>query len=340
MEPEIDVRDKPIRVALAGLGAIGRQHARLLSELSQFDLVACCDTSAEAQAEARDRYNVPTVSNWQELLAFEPECVVNALPTHLHFESTRYFLESGLDVLVEKPIASDTSEAREVTKLATEASRVLLVGHVERFNAGVVALKEQISNGRLGEIISVVTRRVGISRPVIPHANVALDLAIHDVDVVRFLLDQPGHLITSFGSVIGQNQVEDHVDLVLRYGKTFCTVQANWITPVKIRRLSVTGTKGMAELDFITQQLRIYETAPALIEGQPWNFFAVSSESEPIDQHVLKSEPLRDELRHFAKCIMYGEQPLVPAEHATDALDLVVTATENIHSGEPVSANR
>jgi UDP-N-acetylglucosamine 3-dehydrogenase len=312
------------------MGAIGRQHARLLSESHSFELLAFCDASAEVRSEYSERLGVPAVDNTNDLLAFKPDAVVNALPTHLHYDTTRTFLENGLHVLVEKPIASSVEEATELTKMAVEADRVLLVGQVERFNAGVVALKEQIDSGRLGEIISVVSRRVGTARPAVPHANVALDLAIHDVDAIRFMLGTPGELITSFGSSIGENRLEDHVDLVLRYGETFCTVQANWITPVKIRRLSVTGTKATAELDYITQQLSIFEMVPEVIKGNPWNFFAVSQQSDAVEIPITKSEPLRAEVEHFARCIANGEAPMVSAEEATDALALVVAATDHM----------
>jgi UDP-N-acetylglucosamine 3-dehydrogenase len=325
---EIDLRDQKIPIAVAGLGAIGRQHARLLSESARFQIVAVCDANPTVRDEFAELLQVPAVEHFEQLLEFQPIAVVNALPTHLHYESTRVFLENGLHVLVEKPIASSVEEANELAKMAEDVDRVLLVGQVERFNAGVVALKEQIESGRLGEIISVVSRRVGTARPAVPHANVALDLAIHDVDAIRFMLGTPGELITSFGSSIGENRLEDHVDLVLRYGETFCTVQANWITPVKIRRLSVTGTKATAELDYITQQLAIFEMVPEVIKGNPWDFFAVSQQSDAVEIPVTKSEPLRAELDHFARCIAEGEAPMVTAKEATDALALVAAATD------------
>lgn len=327
-EVEIDLRDGRIRVAVAGLGAIGRQHARLVSELPQFELVAVCDANPAAREELVDRLQVPAVDDYAELVKFEPQAVIIALPTSLHFEAATFFLNAGIHLLVEKPVAATIEEATQLAELAATSNTTLLVGHVERFNNGVRALKQQIEAGRLGQIISVVTRRVGIARPAAPNANVALDLAIHDVDVVRYLLDTPGEFLASGLSTIGDNQLEDHVDLVLRYGDVFCTVQANWITPVKIRRLSITGSKGTAELDYISQQLRVYESVPELIKGEPWDFFAVAKESSPVQVAVEKSEPLRAELSHFADCIAKGLPPMMPVDHARDALQLVIAASE------------
>lgn len=329
MEVEIDLREGPIPVAVAGLGAIGRQHARLLSELPQFRLVGACDADPANRAESSERLGIPVVASYEELTQLAPKAVVIALPTSLHHESAKFFIDKGIHLLVEKPVASTPEQAAELAKLADAAGITLLVGHVERFNAAVRAMKAEIDSGRLGDIISVVTRRVGIARPAVPHANVALDLAIHDVDILRYMLGVPGELVACGSSTIGGNRLEDHVDMVLRYGQTFCTVQANWITPVKIRRMSVTGSKGTAELDYITQKLQIYETAPQLIKGDEWDFFAVSAVSPVVEIPVEKSEPLRAELQHFADCVTNGVAPLVPVDQAADALQLVHAAGEN-----------
>lgn len=330
MTLEIDLRERPLRVGVAGLGVIGKQHARILSSMPSVELVGVCDLNAETAQDVAGQAGCSGVSSWQSLIDLELDAVVNALPTHLHYESTRLFLEANLHVLVEKPIASTPSEADEMIKLARENGKVLAVGHVERFNAAVQELKQQVDSGRLGDIISVVTRRVGVARPSVPQANVALDLAIHDVDVLRFVLGEPADLVSWHGRSIAGNQLEDHVDLVLRYGTIFATVQVNWITPVKIRRLSLVGTKGTAELDYIKQELHIYEAVPEVIKGSPWDFFAVSKESDPVTVPVERSEPLRAELQDFIQSVTQGRPPMVPAAHARDALEIVVEATENI----------
>jgi UDP-N-acetylglucosamine 3-dehydrogenase len=205
-----------------------------------------------------------------------------------------------------------------------------MVGHVERFNPVVDALDQLIATERLGSIISVSARRLGVARPTVPHANVVLDLAIHDIDVLAYLLRSDGRLLLATGASLGSNQFEDHADLVIRYGTTTAWIQANWITPIKIRRLSVTGSKGFAEADYVEQTIRLFETAPELIKGMPWDFFAVSRESDAVNIPVPRYEPLRAELEHFVTCIRTGRTPMTDPTSAMRALALAVEATKAI----------
>jgi UDP-N-acetylglucosamine 3-dehydrogenase len=140
-------------------------------------------------------------------------------------------------------------------------------------------------------------------------------------------LGRDGKLLLAAGSSIASNQLEDHIDIVIRYGETIASIQANWITPVKIRRLSLTGTKGFLEADYINQSISIFESVPELIKGVPWDFFAVSTESEPTRIDVDPREPLRSELEHFLACIRTGAPPLSDALSATRALALAIDAT-------------
>ena len=313
-----------IRVAVLGLGVMGRQHLRILSDLGGAEVLAASDAASSSDVAAQ----VPILADWREVLELRPDAVVNALPTGLHFEVSQAFLDAGIHVLVEKPIATTVREARELSTSADRAGVVLMVGHVERFNPVVETLRGLVRDGRLGRIVSASARRVGVSRPAIPHANVALDLAIHDIDVLAYLLENDGRLLLSVGSTIGSNQLEDHVDLTIRYGETIASIQANWITPVKIRRLELTGTKAYVQVDYIRQSVKIFETIPELIKGTPWDFFAVSQESKGVEIVVPSSEPLRRELEHFLECIRLGATPMSDVRSATKALALAIEATD------------
>jgi UDP-N-acetylglucosamine 3-dehydrogenase len=316
-----------LRVAVLGLGNMGTQHLRVLSQTDGACLVGACDQSVEACRVAASHAGVSTFSDWESVLALRPDAIVNALPTNDHFEVTKTFLEAGTHVLVEKPIATSVDEAVTLTEIADSAGLLLMVGNVERFNPVVRAAKELIDSNRLGRIMSVAARRVGVGRPAVPRVNVALDLAIHDIDILSFLLGREGRLLLAAGAMMDANRVEDHVDLVFDYGGIVATIQANWITPVKIRQLMLTGTQGFAEVDYIDQTIKVYESAPQRIKGRPWDFFAVSQESEPLRLRVERREPLVEELEHFLACVRTGHRPLTDAESATKALALAVDAT-------------
>lgn len=309
---------------------MGRQHARILSELPGVELVAVCDASAEARDWASATFDVPTYDDWRQLAETELEAVVNALPTPEHFETTKAFLELERDVLVEKPIAATPAEGDALVELAERSGRLLMVGHVERFNPAIRALRAEIENGTLGDVVNISSRRVGVARPVAPRTNVVIDLAIHDIDICSFLLRAQGRLVFASGVALGSNQLEDHTDLLLRYGDTVASLQANWITPVKIRRLTVTGVGGFAEVDYLTQSLRIFKGVPSVFKGSVWNFFAVAHESEPVNVDIERVEPLRAELEHFVSCIRSGENPVGDARHAAQALALAMQATDVI----------
>lgn len=311
---------------------MGRQHARVLAGLDGATLVGVCDSSAAARARDAQTFGVPTFERWEDALTLRPAAVVNALPTHLHFSITRTLLEERVHVLVEKPIATDLSEAMELIDVAERNGAVLMVGHTERFNPAVRAVRDYIASARLGEIVSMSARRVGVARPAVPSVGVAIDLAIHDIDVFSHLLGGiSGQLVFAAGAALHENPVEDHVDLVLRYGTALGSIQANWITPVKVRRLSVTGTKGLAEIDYLQQAFHVFDSAPDLIEGGPENFFAVSRETKAVEIPVARREPLDAELEEFVAAVRERREPTVPPIDAARALGLAIDATASMH---------
>jgi UDP-N-acetylglucosamine 3-dehydrogenase len=312
---------------VAGLGSMGRQHVRVLSELEGVDLVGAADISAEARQRIERNTDVETTDDWRRFLEGPIDAVVNALPTPDHHEVTAALLEAGRDVLVEKPIAVTVAEAESLLKLAKRLDRVLLVGHVERFNPAVQSLRALLQRGEIGDVVTLAARRVGIARPTAPRTDVVIDLAIHDIDICGYLLpDAQGRVAFASARALPGNQLDDHADIVMRFGSTIAMVQANWITPVKIRRLTVTGTSGLADLDYLEQTLRVYRGAPQVFEGPLWNFFAVAHESTPAEVPIQRDEPLRGELRHFVERVRTRDTSVNEARHAARALAIAVEA--------------
>jgi UDP-N-acetylglucosamine 3-dehydrogenase len=320
-----------VRVAVAGLGTMGRQHVRVLTELSDVDLVGVADASPSARSGVEEHFSISAVADWAELLECPAQAVVNALPTPEHHLVTKAFLEAGKHVLVEKPIALTSAEAEDLVLTAERVNRLLVVGHVERFNPAVSGLRGLIEQGQLGDVVTIAARRVGIARPVAPRTDVVIDLAIHDIDVCSYLLPaNQGRLAFASGRALWGNQQEDHADLVLRFGDAVAIVQANWITPIKIRRLTVTGTEGLADVDYLEQSLRIYRGAPEAFAGPLWDFFAVARESEALEIGVERGEPLRAELKSFVDRVRAGDTSLVEARQAARALSLALEARATI----------
>lgn len=307
---------------------MGRQHVRVLMGMEDVELAAVCDTSAKSRSWAEQTLQLPTYADWRGLAEDDSvDAIVNALPTPEHFEVTRTCLEANKHVLVEKPIAVTVEEAGGLVRTAEETRRILMVGHIERFNPAVQALRDEIAAGTLGDVINIAARRVGVARPMAPRTDVVIDLAIHDIDVCSFLLPgEQGSLRFAAGATLGANQLEDHADLVLRFGRAVAFIQANWITPVKIRRVAVTGTSGFAEVDYLSQSLRLYRGVSEVFKGPLWNFYAVAQESIPSDVPIARCEPLRAELEHFVECVRTGNAPIADPVDAMRALALAAEA--------------
>lgn len=308
---------------------MGRQHLRVLNDMPQFEVVAVADPRRTALSMAsRNHPDVELCEETEGLLHFNLEAVVVASPTTAHAEQVELFLGEGLHVLVEKPISSNVNEAKHLGKLAASAGRTLLVGHVERFNPAVTALRSVIGTGRLGELMSATARRVGVARPTRPSANVICDLAIHDIDVIHFLTGISPNVVGAKGGCLPGNSMEDFACVLLAYGDTAAVVEANWITPLKDRRLNLTGTGGFVELDYIRQKLTMYEGQADVVTDSDDLFNHISQTVAPNPLFVKRGEPLRLELIHFYECIKSTAVPAVSFEDALAALACCERATE------------
>lgn len=319
--------DKHLRLAVIGLGTMGRQHVRVLDKLANVRLVAGVDPDQEKRAAILDRYDISTFSTADKLFEIGIDAAVVATPTPLHFRITTDLLRAGIDVLVEKPVASSVDEATAMGRLADSLDRVIMVGHIERFNPAVRALKGIIDNRLIGEVVTIAGRRVGFSQPEDESASVIFDLAIHDLDIIGYLLECKGEVVYAHSAHIEGRAGPDHVDICLKFGSSFVYLQANWITPVKIRTLGVTGTSGFAEIDFVDQKVQVYQGDDSVSTSNEWNLFTGTKHSKPSFIQINLEEPLFLELQHFVECVTDRKLPLTNILDATIALELAGRAT-------------
>lgn len=317
-------------MAVVGAGNMGRHHARNYDEFSQADLRAIVDTDLERAESLASRHGCRAFSSVEELLAREPEVVAVSVvtPTGTHVDVAASLLSAAKHVLVEKPIAASPSEADRMIALAEEHEVVLAVGHVERFNPAVRELKRCIERGDMGEIVSVFARRVGVMPPQVKDANVILDLAIHDIDVFRYLLgaDVPTEVFCNAGRVNGGDLL-DFADVFLRFGRVACLLQVNWVTPVKIRELAVTGTRGYAEVEYVRQELR-YHSAQAVRPVDSYSEVTAYSEQAPellAHEHV---EPLARELGEFLRAVEGRPAEIVSGEEGRRSMEIALQLVE------------
>lgn len=313
-----------MNAAVIGVGNMGRHHARNYSEIEGIELVAIADVSPAIGQPIAKEYGVKYYKNYLEMLEKEKiELVTIAVPTKFHKKVALDCIGKGINILLEKPIAATVAEAKAIVKAAKEKGVKFTVGHIERFNPAVIKLKEMIDKGKIGEIVSIGNTRIGPMPPQIKDANVVIDIGVHDIDLINWFYGKlPTQILATGGNALNKMQ-QDYVNVFMKYGHQSGSVQANWITPAKVRQMVVCGTKAYVELNFITQELALYESEYSFETDSFGEFviqFGQLKDKEVID--VDNIEPLKAEIESFVKAIENNTKPMMTAREAIEALEI------------------
>jgi UDP-N-acetylglucosamine 3-dehydrogenase len=329
--------DQRYRGIVAGLGTMGTYHLRVLSSLPRVDVAGVIDPSEPRRHEATRAYPaLPAFDSLEAALAdVDADFACLAAPVEHLPVLARVAIEAGLDVLVEKPMAPTEEEALELIRFAEERGRLLSVGHVERFNPAVMLLKEKLEQGQAGQVHQVHARRLSPYPARQSMLGVALDLATHDLDIARYLTGSEVARVYAETDARG-GPVEDLICASLRMesGAT-ALLEVNWITPAKVRELSVTGEKGMFVVNYLTQDLYFYENPETAIEWEALGVLRGTGEGDMVRYALQRREPLRVQWEAFVAAL--GGAP--PAVTGLDGLAALSTARAVQASGsshEPV----
>ena len=321
-----------IKIVLVGSGKMGRNHLRVVKEDPRFELVAVVDPKPPADLAAKHP-GLRILANLTEARGFDWDCAIVAAPTQYHFELGRQLVALRKPFLLEKPLASTPEQCRELLAEATQAGVRFGVGHVERFNPVVRKVKEVIASGWVGDPLHFSFTRVGgYPDSVTAGNNVLLDLAVHDLDVLNFVMG-PVTIRSSVCHSSWQKGIYDTAEILAVSEKGFsANFHVNWITPTKIRTLRVTGTRGVCLVDYILQSCvllggNLMKRGPT----QDFDFHSLAEEYRATDRvefGVKKEEPLKvqlGELYHFLR----GEpSEICTAEAGAQAVSLASTAIE------------
>lgn len=304
---------------------MGRNHLRVLSDLEGVELVAVCDAdrrAAETAAQLRRIHGY--VSSWEMLSREALNFVVIAAPTKYHHRLTLEALEHGCHVLVEKPIAADLAQARQMVSTAARRGRTLAVGQIERFNPAVRELKRHLDEGYLGRIFQIRALRLGPFPARIRDVGVVADLATHDLDVMTYLLGR--RVLRMYAETHRKinTQHEDMLNAVLKFEDGVIGVlDVNWLTPTKVRQLNVLGERGLFQVNYLTQELIYFENtdAASIRNGS----FTSVSEGNMTRFQIRQIEPLRAELLSVLRSITQGAPAEVDGEAGYNALALALS---------------
>jgi predicted dehydrogenase len=312
-------------VAVIGAGAMGRNHLRVLNDLDDVQLVATADASEETADRAARRFGIKPYGDYRAMLESErPDAVGVAVPTNMHRDTTLAAIEHGAHVLVEKPIAFKVEDGQEMIRAGRDAGLLLSVGHIERYNPAVVELYRRLEAGDLGRVFQIHARRLGPFPPRVRDVGVVIDLATHDVDIMRYLT---GSEVTRVYAETARRIHTDHEDLVsglLRFeDNSIGVLDINWLTPTKVRELMVTGEKGMFLVNYLTQDLYFYENNYVKTDWDAISRITGVSEGDMLRLRIDKVEPLKVELDHFVRAVRGEDVQVVSGEDGLAALRIV-----------------
>lgn len=326
-----------LKTAVIGVGSMGRNHVRVYRELDGVKLVGVSDNNNETAEKIGATYSAPHYTDYLQMIdECKPDLVTLAVPTLLHYEMGMELIARGVHVLIEKPIASTIEEGEKLVETAQKKGVILGVGHIERFNPAVMELRRRLREGMAGRVYQLHASRLSPYPARIRDAGVVIDLASHDIDLMRYLMDEP--ITRVFGETLQSinSDREDMFNGLMRFQSGVVGVlNVNWITPTKIRRLTVTGARGMFTCDLLSQELFFYENETAPSQWDTLSVLRGVSEGNILGIRIQRHEPLAAELADFVKAVRDGVQPTITGQ---DGLETLRIALDFVRSGEVVEA--
>lgn len=323
--------------AVIGLGMIGRHHARLLQGSDRVEFAGAVDPDGDRYHAVHDRELVfASVGELLERGALDFAIV--AVPTELHLPVAKELADAGVSMLIEKPLAATSAEAREIVEIVAGADIRGAVGHVERFNPALQELRRRLLDGQIGRLFTASTIRSGPFPARVRDVGVVKDLATHDIDLVSWL---SGSEIATIAAQTQHLSGREHEDLLLatgalRSGAAF-NIVVDWVSPTKIRRTRVLGERGLLEADTLTGDLYFYENAEVRIVWPATQQFRGVSEGNVTRYALARDEPLRVEHEAFLDLLEGGEDAdTVTLSVGVEIVKVAEAVIESARSGETV----
>lgn len=319
---------EPVPVAVVGGGNMGSNHIRVYDELPGAELVGVVEPDPDRAQEISDEYLVPVVDRVVDLEGARAATV--AVPNRFHREVGETCLDEGMDVLVEKPLATTVEDAEAIVDAAEEAGAVLQVGHIERFNPAVEVLDEILKNE---EIIALETHRLGPFNEHLSDESVVFDLMIHDIDIIESIVDSEVAYVDAVGAN-SRSEKLDHVTANLKFENGVVgTTTASQVTHGKVRNLTATAQNAYIELDYQDQNVVIHRRGvgqQTTIDGRT----GYRTETVSETPFVATREPLKNELKHFLDRTRDRKDPRVSGTDAIESIERAIAIVQQAQKSQ------
>ncbi len=328
-------------IAVVGAGAWGKNHIRVFSEIYEARLKYICDSDPSKLSFFKKSYPHSILLGTIEPILQDPEVkgVVIASSAASHFPLTKAALLAGKDVLVEKPMALNIRDARELVRLAEEHNRILMVGHLLIYHPVFDRLKEMVDIGELGKVHYIYTQRVNLG-VIRQDENALWSFAPHDLSVILKLFGEMPVLVSANGESYIQKGIEDVVFLSLHFadGK-MAHIHLSWLDPHKIRKITIVGSKKMVVFDDmeVSEKLKVYDKGVRSPTYDTYGEYLSLRFGDITIPNIRMVEPLRVEAEHFIRCIETGEKPKTDAVDGLEVVRILVAAQESLRQkGIPI----
>ncbi|MBN22518.1 MAG: hypothetical protein CL678_14645 [Bdellovibrionaceae bacterium] len=309
---------KKLRTGVIGVGSMGRNHARVYSQES--DLIGVCDLDQVLGNSVANEFQTNYFNKIENLLS-KVDAVTVAVPTEYHHDVAIKCIESGVHILLEKPLASTIEQAKNLINMSMERDIVLVVGHIERYNPVIKYVKESINSNKWGNLITMSSKRLSSYPSRIRDVGVVMDLAIHDIDIMNYLSSSDSINVKSLLGFQNNKKFEDNALILIEYSngvKGICEV--NWLTPVKVRDISLTFDNAFVTINLIEQMATVINHKNYNVDEK--NLFTSSQELKREEIRIEKEEPLKLEILDFLDSINSKRKPFVDGNDGLKALEI------------------
>jgi UDP-N-acetylglucosamine 3-dehydrogenase len=319
-----------LKVGLIGLGMMGTNHARVLNSLDQVQLTAVVDPLREDVNLGRD---VSIFQSMDDLNTLDLDYCVIAAPTIHHEQIALKLIDRGIPFLIEKPLSNNLNSAMKITSAAKKNKVKVGVGHIERYNSALQVAKNKISEGVLGTIYQISTRRQGFFPKRISDVGVVFDLATHDIDLTSWLVDSKYKNISANSASRSGREHEDLISISGNLeGNIVVNHIVNWLSPLKERNIQIIGENGVFVIDTLLSDLTYFENGANYLANSQVAFFKGVSQGQVVKYAFDKHEPLRAEHEAFRDAILGEESNIVTLESAVETIrvaEAVLESAEN-----------